>query len=103
MTQSSRRVFLMQLATATGATALSQGASAQAMVSESDPVPKNFGYKEDAAKVDKGQQPKYVAGQTCANCGLYQAPATAVTGPCPIFPGKLVTGKGWCSAWVKRA
>jgi len=22
--------------------------------------------------------------------------------PCNIFPGKLVSANGWCSAWVKK-
>lgn len=103
MSQANRRVFLMQVATAAGVVAVHRGAQAQAMASETDPVSMNFGYKEDAAKVDKAKQPKYAAGQTCANCSLFQAPATAATGPCPLFPGKQVTAKGWCNAWVKKA
>ena len=38
----------------------------------------------------------------CANCQLYGSAADTEWGPCPIFPGKLVAGGGWCSAWVKK-
>jgi hypothetical protein len=27
----------------------------------------------------------------------------ADAGPCPLFPGKQVSAKGWCSAWAKKA
>jgi hypothetical protein len=45
---------------------------------------------------------KYVKGNACSNCQLYQG-AAAPWGGCPIFAGKQVAAKGWCSAWVKKA
>ncbi|MFM8591084.1 MAG: high-potential iron-sulfur protein [Limnohabitans sp.] len=100
---STRRVFMMQLATATGAALLVQEASAQAMVSESDPQAAGVGYKADASKVDKAKFPKFADSQNCANCALYQGKAGSAAGGCGLFPGKQVAAKGWCSAWAKTA
>jgi len=77
-------------------------ATAQAMVAESDAQATALGYKTDAVKVNKSQQPKYAAGQVCSNCALFQGAAGAATGGCPLFAGKQVAGKGWCSAWAKK-
>ncbi len=43
------------------------------------------------------------ADAQCANCQLYSGDAGAEWGPCAIFPGKLVSASGWCSAYVKKA
>lgn len=99
---STRRVFMMQIATAAGATLVAQQASAQAMVAENDPQAVGVGYKADASKVDKAKFPKYAAGQNCAGCALYQGKAGAASGGCGLFPGKQVAAKGWCSAWAKK-
>ena len=102
-TTPTRRVFMMQMATAAGATLVAQQASAQAMVAESDPQAAGVGYKADGSKVDKAKFPKYAASQNCANCALYQGKAGAASGGCGLFPGKQVAAKGWCSAWAKKA
>lgn len=78
-------------------------AQALPMVDEKDPTAVNLGYKADATKVDKAKFPKYTAGQSCANCQLYQGKPGAASGPCPIFSGKAVSAKGWCSAHVHKA
>ena len=100
---STRRVFMMQVATAAGAALVAQQATAQAMVAESDPQAVGVGYKADATKVDKAKYPKYAAGQLCSNCALYQGAAGSASGGCGLFPGKQVAGKGWCSAWANKA
>ncbi len=100
---STRRVFMMQMVTATGAALLVQEAAAQPMVAETDPQAAGVGYKADASKVDKAKFPKYAASQNCANCALYQGKAGSASGGCGLFPGKQVAGKGWCSAWAKKA
>ena len=80
----------------------SRSAFAQApMVDAKDPQAAALGYVADATKADTKKFPKYAAGQTCGTCQLYTGSATA--GPCSLFPGKQVAGKGWCSAWVKKA
>ena len=103
MIKSNRRVFLMQVATASGAIALAGTAQAQAMVVETDAQAAALGYKADATKVDKTKFPKYAAGQNCASCTLYQGKAGAAAGVCPIFAGKQVAAKGWCNSYVKKA
>ena len=99
----SRRTFLIQSSLATSAMFLGNHAFAQAAVAENDPQATALGYKADATKVDKTKQAKYVAGQNCSNCALFNAKAGSHTGACPLFAGKTVASKGWCSAWVKKA
>ncbi len=99
---STRRVFMMHVATAATAVLAVSEASAQAMVDEKDPQAVGLAYKADATKVDKAKNPKYVAGNNCANCALFQAKAGAAAGGCPLFAGKQVAAKGWCSAWAKK-
>ena len=95
-----RRTFLMTLA-ASGA-ALASAAHAQAKLDEKDPQAVALGYVADASKADTKKFPKYAAGQNCASCALYQGKAADVLGGCPLFAGKQVAGKGWCSAWAKK-
>jgi hypothetical protein len=102
-TPSTRRVFMMQVATAATAVMAVSEASAQAMVDEKDPQAVGLAYKADGTKVDKAKNPKFATGNNCANCALFQAKAGAAAGGCPLFAGKQVAAKGWCSAWAKKA
>ncbi len=67
-----------------------------------DPQAVALGFVADAAQVDKAKYPKFATGQHCGNCQLFGATATATSGPCPIYAGKTVPAKAWCSAWVKK-
>lgn len=98
-----RRVFMMQTAVGCAAIGSALQAKAQTMVAEGDAQAAALAYKADATKVDKAKQPKYAAGQVCANCALFQGGAGAAAGGCPLFAGKQVASKGWCSAWAKKA
>lgn len=98
-----RRVFMMHAIVGCAAVGTALQAQAQAAVAETDPQAAALGYKADATKVDKTKQPKYAAGQACANCALFQGAANAASGGCPLFAGKQVASKGWCSAWAKKA
>jgi hypothetical protein len=101
---STRRQFIITLPAVGAAWGVSRRAFAQApMVDENDPAAKGIGYVADAAKADKAKFKTYAAGQTCGNCALYQAKADAPAAGCALFPGKQVAGKGWCSAYSKRA
>ena len=100
---STRRVFMMQVATAATAVLAVTEASAQAMLDEKDPQAVGLAYKADASKVDKAKNPKFASGSNCANCALFQAKAGAAAGGCPLFGAKQVSAKGWCSAWAKKA
>ena len=95
-----RRTFFMTLAAATSLLATS--ARAQAKLDEKDPQAVALGYVADATKTDTKKFPKYAAGQVCTNCALYQGKASDALGGCPLFAGKQVAGKGWCSAWAKK-
>jgi hypothetical protein len=72
------------------------------LVDEKDPQAVALGYVNDATRVDKAKYANYQDGQACSNCSLYQG-AGAEQGPCPLFPGKNVAAKAWCSAYVKKA
>ena len=72
------------------------------LLDEKDPQAVALGYFSDATKTDKVKYAKYADGQNCANCALYQG-GTAAQGGCPLFPGKQVQAKAWCSAWAKKA
>lgn len=96
-----RRSFMIALA-ATGA-ALATRVQAQTLVDEKDAQAAALGYVADAKRADVKKFPKFVAGQHCANCALFQGKATDKTAACTLFPGKQVAGAGWCSAWAKKA
>jgi hypothetical protein len=100
--KSSRRQFIIYTTAGLASLSMTNQASAQAMLAETEPAAIGLGYKADVASVDKAKFPKYVDGQNCANCQLYVS-KSADAGTCGIFPGKLVAGKGWCNAWVKKA
>ena len=72
------------------------------LVDEKDPQAAALGYVAVAAKADKAKFPKYADGQLCSNCSLYQG-GSAEQGGCPLYPGKQVLGKAWCSAYNKKA
>jgi hypothetical protein len=100
----SRRHFIQILPVASAA--LLAGRSAFAadapMVDEKDANAVALGYVSDAGKADKAKYKTYAAGQTCGSCQLYQGGAAAA-GVCPLFAGKQVASKGWCSAYAKKA
>ena len=103
MSNSNRRVFLMQVA-ACGSALAAAGAHAQAaMVDEKDPQAVALGYVADTAKADAKKFPKHAKDQKCSNCALFQGKAGDAAGGCPLFGTKQVAAAGWCSAWAKKA
>jgi hypothetical protein len=94
------KITAVGLAAAPFANALWSGA-AQAVdsVKESDPTASALGYVMDATRSTKRTDKT----ATCANCSQYSGKAGAADGPCTIFQGNLVTAKGWCTAWAKKA
>ena len=100
----SRRRFIVTIPAAALALARAGSSSAQAAkLEEMDPQAVALGYRHDATKVDASKFPAYVAGRNCANCQLFQGKPGEVLGPCAIMSSKLVSAKGWCVAWVKKA
>lgn len=114
----SRRRFLAQVAVAVPAgavlldaavlnTASAQAAAGAALpkLDAADPSAKALLYVDDASKVDRKNPlaARFAPGQTCATCTQLQGKAGDAYRPCAIFPGKLVSAKGWCSVWAKKA
>jgi High potential iron-sulfur protein len=108
MTTSSRRSFVMHSAASTAALCALAAqriafAQAPALVSETDPQAVALGYKTDGSKTDTAKYPNYKSSQSCSGCALFQGKASDTSAPCAIFANKAVAGRGWCSAWNKRA
>ena len=99
MKQLSRRQFVMSTATVVALspsiflTSRSVGAADMPKVDPNDTQAKALSCVHESPSADN----------FCTNCQLYSSAADSAWGPCAIFPGKLVAGKGWCSAWVKKA
>lgn len=55
----------------------------------SDPAAQRLGYVHESPK----------ASRRCAECQLYSAAGSAEWGRCKVFPGKLVSARGWCYSW----
>jgi len=102
MSQSNRRIFLLQVAAAGTALAATQ-ARAQAKVDEKDPQAAGLGYVADTAKADGKKYPNHKPDQKCSGCALFQGKAGDAYGGCPLFGTKQVSAGGWCSAWAKKA
>ncbi len=98
-----RRVFLMTLAASGAALATQAEAQAPLLLDEKNAQAVALGYVAEAKRVDAKKYPKFVAGQNCASCALYQGKAADKAAGCPLFAGKQVAGAGWCSAWAKKA
>ena len=101
----SRRRFVKSVgaATATVTTGFGIGtlyAAEPPRVSEDDPMAKALNYVHDARTADAA---KRFSDRYCYNCALYAGGADDEWAKCSIFPGKLVAGKGWCSAWAPKA
>lgn len=98
----SRRVFLITAAAAVASLSANAKAQQPPTVSEHDRGAMALGYVNDASRADKNKFPNYAPGQFCNNCSLYLGKEQDATAACSLFQGKLVAGKGWCSAWIKR-
>ncbi|MEL7537443.1 MAG: high-potential iron-sulfur protein [Pseudomonadota bacterium] len=106
----SRRQILRSGAIAVAAVPLAaigvRGAQAETVelpkLTADDPAAKALGYVDNVASIAEGSEATFKAGSDCANCQLYTG-GDAEYGPCSIFPGKLVSAKGWCRTWVQKA
>ena len=101
----SRRQFI-RLAAVSGAAVFAAGQALAAdapVLDEKDPQAMALGYVTDATRANKAKFPSYAAGQACANCSFFQGKPTDALAPCPLYGGKRVSSKGWCSAYAKKA
>ena len=103
MSNTNRRIFLMQLAAGSTVLAAAQAQAQAAKVDEKDPQAVALGYVADTTKADSKKFPKHSNDQKCNNCALYQGKAADAYAGCPLFGVKQVAGPGWCSAWAKKA
>lgn len=103
MSQSNRRVFMMQVVA--GGTAMATAtivSAAPKRVEESEPKALSLGYKHDTAQVDKAKFPKHTADQKCNNCIAWLGKATDPQAECDLITDRLVSNGGWCSSYVKK-
>lgn len=105
MAPTSRRIFLIHAAVAGSALGAAQ-AHAQAAapkLDEKDPQAVALGYVADTTKANQAKYPKHSNEQMCSGCQLYQGKGTDAAGLCPIFAGRQVAAKGWCSTYIRKA
>lgn len=97
-----RRFFIIGVASSLVSNFSFAQKPAQSLVLNSDPSAIALGYVSDVGKVDANKFPQYTLGQNCSTCTLFQGAAKDANAPCLAFGGKVVSAKGWCSAWVKK-
>lgn len=101
----SRRQFLKTTLVATAAVVAGAtirkvfGAGDMPHLTDADPTAKAMDYVDDATT---SKNNLYKPGSVCANCQLYSGDAAGY-GTCQLFPGKLVSAKGWCTSYTRKA
>ena len=104
MSITNRRTFMLQVVVGGSALAATRAmAQAAPQVSEADGNAVSLGYKSDASKVDAKKYTDHKANQNCGNFALFLGKATDAAVSFPLFPGKQVSAKGWCSAYQPKA
>jgi hypothetical protein len=68
-------------------------------VDENGQIAKTLNYVHDARTVDAA---KRASDRYCNNCALYAGGPGDEWAACSIFPGKVVAGQGWCTAWIPK-
>lgn len=100
----SRRQFLKWSAAAAvtacvgGLSMVARAANAPHLT-DADPTAKAMDYVDDAST---SKNALYKPGSACATCQFYSGPQAGY-GPCQLFPGKVVSAKGWCTSFTKKA
>lgn len=100
----SRRHFL-KIATGTAAAAFAMGvarvteAFGLPHLTSNDPTAKALNYVEDASQ---SRSTLHKPGNACAGCRFYMG-GTNDYGPCQLYPGKVVSSKGWCTSYTPKA
>lgn len=116
-TQTDRRSILKAslfglLAVPAGLAAFAQSGMAAVtgkLVELKDPVASALKYTHDATKAPErkaARQGVEAKDQTCANCALYTKQGDLdgqEVGKCTMIQTGLVTAKGWCNSWAKKA
>jgi len=103
-TTEARRQFLKTTIVATAAVVVGAtirnafGAGNMPHLTDADPTAKAMDYVDDATT---SKNKLYKPGSVCANCQLYSG-GTSGYGDCQLFPGKLVSAKGWCTSYKRQ-
>jgi hypothetical protein len=101
-TMETRRLFLKTTVVATAAVmaggTMRKLFAAEPHLTDADPTAKAMDYVEDATT---SKNKLYKPGSICANCQLYTG-GTSGYGNCQLFPGKLVSAKGWCTSYTVK-
>jgi hypothetical protein len=84
---------------AAGLNSLQAWADELPRVSEDSEMALALNYKHDAQTVDAA---KRASDRYCYNCSLFAGAEDDAWAGCSIFPGKVVAGRGWCSAWSPK-
>jgi hypothetical protein len=98
MPSPSRRQFLISLVAIT-APSYSHAAS---MVQESDPLARTLAYVSDTTRANQVDYPSHTTDQMCRICTSFQGNPKEGSGPCKVYSGRIVSTKGWCSAFERR-
>lgn len=112
----SRRQFVKKSLLILGSTPIlfrAQASLAEDMpLNPTSPTAAALGYSEDHTKVDLKKYPKKGEPggdkQHCSLCALYTEGGKKVAGKegawgkCAIFPGSLVSEKGWCMSFAPK-
>lgn len=100
-----RTIMLAFAALPVAALGTARASEKAGMVSETDDLAVQLGYKADATQVDATKFAKRAgpegAKQFCSTCQFYEKPDSE-DAPCVVFGGKKVSGKGWCNSWFAR-
>jgi hypothetical protein len=102
MNTPTRRVFMIQVAAASGAFVTARASAAAPRLKETDPEAVAVAYALDANKVDKARFPKRMATDRCGTCKAFIVKPGEEWGACALIEEKSVNGAGWCSSYVKK-
>ena len=86
----------------TVANAAAAGYASLPHVAPTDQVAVALAYHDNAKSVEAAKFPNYKPEQHCGNCLQLTGNEGDTWRPCNLFPGKLVSEKGWCKVWVKK-
>ena len=104
MKPTTRRVFMLQIASAGTALTAAAGPALAAgeKLTETDGYARSMAFRYDTNQVDKKRYPRHDAKQSCATCQLYDGKPGDEWGPCSFFGGRLVKSTGWCRNFKVR-
>jgi hypothetical protein len=76
---------------------------AASMVQEMDPLARTLDYVSDTTRANQVDYPSHTTDQMCRLCTSFQGNPKDSSGPCRVYGGRIVSAKGWCSAFNRRA